>query len=172
MNAINTLIRLLEGRLLRKLERYATGTESVPVQRPANRVFILVAATLVSFALLSATAQAEDGIYTETQANSGERLYSQHCAGCHGAKLEGNGSVPALSGEAFLKRCAENGQSVDDLFFIMRSFMPYNDPGKLSKQQYVEIMAYLLKHNGFKPGNKTLSSDSSVLQQIALSNKP
>ncbi|MEO6024575.1 MAG: c-type cytochrome [Burkholderiales bacterium] len=95
------------------------------------------------------------------------RLYSQHCAGCHGDKLEGKGNVPALPGEAFLKRCADSGHTVDDVFYIIRAFMPYNEPGKLSNQQYVEILAYVLKVNGLAAGATALFSDASVIQRLA-----
>ena len=106
-------------------------------------------------------------MYTGVQAKHGVRLYSQHCAGCHGDKLEGKGNFPALSGEAFLKRCADSDHTVDDVFYIMRAFMPYNEPGKLSQQQYVEILAYVLKVNDFAAGATALFSDASVMQRLA-----
>lgn len=163
MNLIDTIIRRLEQRMLGKVERYIDSQRG----RSANNAGALVSAALVcvlsvGVLLTPAGARAEDGAYTEAQAQSGERVYSEHCAGCHGAKLEGKGNVPALSGAAFIKRCEDNGHSVDDLLFIMRSFMPYNEPGKLSKQQYADIMAYLLKVNGFAPGTQTLSSDTQT----------
>ena len=52
----------------------------------------------------------------------------------------------------------------------MRSFMPYNEPGKLSKQQYADIMAYLLKVNGFAAGTKVLSATAQT--NVALTTKP
>ena len=172
MNLLDTMIRRLEQRMLGKIERYVDSAQGT---RSANSCATLAAAALICVLsvgglLVPAGARAEDGAYTEAQARSGERVYIEHCAGCHGAKLEGKGNVPALSGTAFIKRCDENGHTVDDLLFIMRSFMPYNEPGKLSKQQYAEIMAYMLKVNGFAVGAMVLSSDAQT--KIALTTKP
>ena len=161
MNLIDTLIRRLEQRLLGKLERYVDTT-------PRTGSATVFAAALVGV-LAVGSVHAADGAYTDAQAQSGERVYAEHCAGCHGVKLEGKGNIPALSGRDFLQRCDDNGHTVDDLLFIMRSFMPYNEPGKLSKQQYADIMAYLLKVNGFAAGTKVLSAAAQT--NIALTTK-
>lgn len=172
MNLLDTLIRRLEQRMLGKLERYVDAT---PRTGCAHGSATVAAAALVGVLSLgglmfSASVRADDGAYTEAQAKSGERVYAEHCAGCHGAKLEGNGNVPALSGRDFLQRCDDNGHSVEDILFIMRSFMPYNEPGKLSKQQYADIMAYLLKVNGFAAGTQVLSARAQT--NVALTTKP
>jgi S-disulfanyl-L-cysteine oxidoreductase SoxD len=164
MNLIETLVHRLEQRLLGKLERYVDSAQG---KRSVNRCATWIAAVLVGVfstggMLVPASARAADGAYTEAQARSGERAYAEHCASCHGVKLEGKGSIPALSGSDFIQRCVDNGHSVDDILFIMRSFMPYNEPGKLSKQQYAEIMAYMLKVNGYAAGAKALSADAQT----------
>lgn len=132
-----------------------------------TRKLIASAAMLVN--LVSANAFAADsGNFTEAQASQGARLYEQHCAGCHGAKLEG-AVGPALCGPAFIERSVQEGRSVDDLFFIVRTFMPYGKPGSLSKQQYVDVLAFVLKANGYRVGNKALPLDSAVLSRILIS---
>ena len=143
MNLIDTIIRRLEQRLLGKLERYVDSKQR---NQSSNGSSGWAAATLVGLLsmggmLVPASVRADDGAYTDAQARNGERVYAEHCAACHGVKLEGKGNIPALSGKDFLQRCDDNGHSVDDLLFFMRSFMPYNEPGKHSKQQYAEIMA-------------------------------
>lgn len=122
-------------------------------------------------AVAIAGADSSDGSFTEAQAEQGKRLYMQHCAGCHGAKLEGAVTAPALSGESFAKRSAEAGNTADDLFFVVRTFMPYNEPGKLSKQEYVDVVAYLLKANGHSAGAKKLTADGKMLSAIRLAAK-
>jgi mono/diheme cytochrome c family protein len=171
MNFIDTAIRKLEGRLIRKLERHVASAQT----NRAITAGVMIAGALFSMVVAGAVvnpsvARADASIYTEAQAQSGERLYTQHCAGCHGAKLEGSGKFPALAGKAFLERCQDNGHSVDDLLFIMRSFMPYNAPGKLNKQEYADIMAYMLKVNGIAAGTKVLSSDAQT--KVALTTQP
>ena len=54
----------------------------------------------------------------------------------------------------------------------MRSFMPYNAPGKLSKQQYAHIMACILKLNGIAPDGKALTCDGEALQKVLLALNP
>ena len=63
-------------------------------------------------------------MYGEEQALNGHDLYNEHCASCHGAALEGQGSLP-LSGATFRARWADDHHSVDDLFYIIRTLMPY-----------------------------------------------
>ena len=41
------------------------------------------------------------------------------------------------------------GHSVDELYYITRTQMPYGAGGKLSSQQYINIIAYILKMNGY-----------------------
>ena len=88
-------------------------------------------------------------MYSEEQALKGHELYDGHCASCHGAALEGQGSLP-LSGATFRARWADDHHSVDDLFYIIRTLMPYGQPATLSKQDYIDIIAYILKVNGFR----------------------
>ena len=57
--------------------------------------------------------------------------------------LEGQNSVP-LSGATFQVRLADEKHTVDDLFYIVRTLMPYGQPATLSKQEYVDIVAYIL----------------------------
>lgn len=172
MNLINPAIRKLEARLLRKLERYNAAAVA-PRAASLNALTMLLHALLLGAALaVPATVRADTSIYTEVQAKNGERLYNEHCAGCHGANLEGNGQFPALAGKAFLERCLDNGHTVEDLLFIMRSFMPYNAPGKLTKQEYADIMAYMLKVNGIAPDAKALNSQAAELQKVLLSMNP
>ncbi len=172
MNLIDTLIRRLEQRMLAKLERYVDSAERTGSAHGSATVVTtaLVGVLSIGGLMVSASVHATDSAYTDAQARNGERVYAEHCAGCHGVKLEGNGNVPALSGRDFLQRCDDNGHSVDDILFIMRSFMPYNEPGKLSKQQYADIMAYLLKVNGLAAGTQVLSATAQT--NVALTTKP
>ena len=39
--------------------------------------------------------------FTASQASAGARSYSQYCAACHGANLEGEAIAPSLTGERF-----------------------------------------------------------------------
>ena len=103
----------------------------------------------------------------EEQAHKGHDLYEVHCASCHGAALEGQGSLP-LSGATFRTRWADDRHSVDDLFYIIRTLMPYGQPATLSKQEYIDITAYILMVNGYPAGAQPLPWDPRILKQITL----
>jgi cytochrome c len=108
-----------------------------------------------------------DGAYTEAQAAKGESLYDSHCASCHGSNLEGKSAV-ALSGALFNSRWADGKHTIDDLLYIVRTLMPYEEPGKLSRQEYVDIVAFILRVNGYPTGLQDLPLDAKVLKTINL----
>jgi S-disulfanyl-L-cysteine oxidoreductase SoxD len=106
-------------------------------------------------------------VYSEEQAIRGRGLYAEHCASCHGVKLEGGSSMP-LSGATFEERWADEKHSVDDLFYIVRTLMPYGRPATLSKQEYIDIIAYLLMMNGYPAGVQALPLDPNILAGITI----
>jgi mono/diheme cytochrome c family protein len=112
-------------------------------------------------------APGEGALYSEAQANRGERVYEDHCSTCHGLKLQGNPGAP-LAGEAFLTRWADGQHTLDDLFYVLRAQMPYNEPGKLTKQQYADVMAYVLKVNGYPAGRAELPPSPAALKKLVL----
>ena len=105
-----------------------------------------------------------DGVYTADQANRGSALYQQQCASCHGKDLEGGGQTPPLTGDGFKSNW--NGQPLGDLFERMSSTMPADEPGKLSGDQNAEILAWMLKQNGFPAGSTPMKGDGGSLKQI------
>jgi S-disulfanyl-L-cysteine oxidoreductase SoxD len=105
-----------------------------------------------------------DGVYTEEQAKRGEALYEKQCSACHGDKLAGRESAPPLTGGAFLSNW--NGLPLSDLFERVRRTMPQNAPGKLSRQQNADILAYLLSFNKFPAGKTELYRQAEMLKEI------
>ena len=113
------------------------------------------------------------GVYTDPQAKRGEALYKQECATCHGEALEGNGqteraqrlerALPPLSGDVFKGNW--NGRPLSDLFDKMKRTMPRDDPGKIGLNQNADILAYMLKFNGFPSGKAELPADASLLTE-------
>lgn len=107
-----------------------------------------------------------DGVYTQEQAHRGRELYGQHCAACHGESLEGVEMAPALTGGDFLDKWT--GQTVGDLFERIRTTMPQNKPGRLSRDVNVDITAYILSANDFPAGKTDLPRDTLILKQIRI----
>jgi len=112
-----------------------------------------------------------DGVYTAEQAKRGEALYGQHCAACHGATLLGAEAAPALTGFEFGGNW--NGLTLGDLYERIRTSMPSDDPGKVTGQQKVDIIAYMLRVGAFPAGTTELPRDQPLLTQIKyLATKP
>jgi S-disulfanyl-L-cysteine oxidoreductase SoxD len=121
--------------------------------------------------LAAALAQAQDttssvlnGVYTDAQAKRGADGYAQSCASCHGQTLGGVGEAPALEGLQFVSDF--NGLTLGDLFDRIRTTMPQTAPGSLSRTQYADILAFILKSNGYPAGSKELDHRSEYLAVI------
>jgi mono/diheme cytochrome c family protein len=105
-----------------------------------------------------------DGVYTQAQADRGKAQYSKDCSSCHGAALDGTGQAPPLSGADFKGNW--NGQTADDLFEKIQATMPADQPGRLTRAQNVDILAFLFSSNGFPAGPNDLPSDAAALGKI------
>ncbi len=105
-----------------------------------------------------------DGVYTEDQAKRGEAIYRKECAACHGAVLAGGESAPPLTGGPFLANW--NGLTMGDLFDRIRKTMPQTNPGRLTRQQDADILAFMLSVNKFPAGKTELYRQSEMLKEI------
>lgn len=112
----------------------------------------------------AADASVWDGVYTSSQAARGATAYTQSCAACHGSDLAGIDEAPALTGGPFVSDF--DGLTVGALFDRIRTTMPQNAAGSLSPEAYADILAYLLKSNGFPAGAKELDHRSAFLNAI------
>src|SRR5438477_11175388 len=92
-----------------------------------------------------------DGVYNEEQAKRGEQLYRKECGMCHGTHLTGGEAAPPLTGGEFLSNW--NGLAVGELAERIRKTMPSNKPGKLSRQENADVIAYVFSVNEFPPGS-------------------
>jgi len=109
--------------------------------------------------------KAPPALYTEQQAEAGERTFQQNCAMCHGPKLEGRAG-PALKGPTFASPQAHF--SVSDVFKIISLNMPAPAPGTLPHEDYVNIMAFILQQNGYPAGASPLSFDDASKSKVKL----
>jgi S-disulfanyl-L-cysteine oxidoreductase SoxD len=105
-----------------------------------------------------------DGVYTEEQAKRGETVYHKECAPCHGDILTGGESSPPLTGGAF--QANWNGLTLGDLFDRIRKTMPQSAPGRLTRQQDADILAFMLGVNKFPAGKTELYRQSEMLKEI------
>ena len=107
-----------------------------------------------------------EGVFSPVQADRGQAVYTARCAACHGATLGGTGEAPGLTGGEFVSHYDQ--LTVGDLFERVRTTMPQNDPATLSRDEYADVVAFLLKSNGFPAGTAALDRRTEVLATIGI----
>jgi len=98
-----------------------------------------------------------DGVYTDTQAARGAAVYDAACTGCHRADL-GGATGPSLKDQRFAREFA--GKDLKTLFTKIATTMPRNAPASLGDNVYLDIVAHVLKENGFPAGSAELTADT------------
>jgi len=121
-----------------------------------------------------ATRTLQDGIYSDAQATRGQALYTQRCAGCHGAGLTGGAQAPPLEGAAF--RFKWRQEPLSALFIKIRYTMPPGAPpnapptaadaAKLDADQSADLVAHILKSNRFPPGKADFAAADAATGSI------
>ena len=107
-----------------------------------------------------------DGVYSIVQADRGAVVYRKDCASCHGEALTGVDEAPALVGTTFLSNW--NGQSVGDLLDLTRKSMPKDSDNTLTRQEYLDVTAHVLRANKFPAGEADLPTSGLRLGQIRI----
>ena len=102
-----------------------------------------------------------EGVYTEAQATRGLMAFGQSCSGCHALAAEGKSP---LVGDLFWKSFSQ--KMAGDLLEYVSINMPNGAPGSLSESSYQDIVAALLKSNGFPAGTSELRSNTVADVQI------
>jgi mono/diheme cytochrome c family protein len=102
-----------------------------------------------------------DGVYTDAQAARGMMAFGQSCAGCHALAAEGKAP---LVGDAFWKSFAQ--KTVGDLLEFVSTYMPNGTPGSLTEPTYRDIVALMLKSNGFPAGTTELGGSTVNVQIV------
>ena len=111
------------------------------------------------------------GIYTAAQAKRGTGLYADKCSSCHGDNLTGGDNAPGLVGGEFSANW--NDLRIGDLFERIRISMPQDAPGSMSREQYADVLAFILQKGGYPAGSTELPTQLDVLNTYQfLSTKP
>jgi mono/diheme cytochrome c family protein len=99
-----------------------------------------------------------DGVYTLAQANTGKDVFAIACQSCHTPTFH---ATPAF-------RSKWTGRTLGELFGYMRREMPQADPGGMTDEEYLDVLAYMLRINGMPTGDAPLAGDSASLHRITL----
>ena len=120
--------------------------------------FVLWCAVSVAAAQqTAATRTVLDGVYTAAQAERGLAAYRQHCSRCHGEDLRGNPVALGLTGTRFIDAWRED--SLFSLFDHIATRMPAEPRTTLPMAVYLDILAYMLRFNGYPAGAQELAVD-------------
>ncbi|HEV8365935.1 MAG TPA: cytochrome c [Gemmatimonadaceae bacterium] len=101
---------------------------------------------------------ASAGVYSSAQARRGKALYELQCRSCHTPESHTGPIFDSWWG----------GRLLSDLFEFVQDRMPKNEPGSLTPQEYVDVVAYLLRMNNLPTGSGDLSTDVAQLRRIRI----
>jgi mono/diheme cytochrome c family protein len=105
-----------------------------------------------------------DGVYSDAQAQQGEKTYADQCAACHGAEMKAGAGAPSLAGPEFT--FGWDKKPLGELFEFMKANMPPGG-GDLRDEEYAGILAAMLKRNGIPAAESaTLPSSKDDLDKI------
>ena len=94
-----------------------------------------------------------DGVYAEEQATRGTQAFGANCNNCH--TLADTGNRP-LTGPTFVGKWTQ--RSVGDLIAYVSKNMPNGaNAGSLPQSTYLDLVALILKSNGFPAGTAELA---------------
>jgi mono/diheme cytochrome c family protein len=130
--------------------------------KPAVACFILLACCFTAVDAQPATSGKTlvDGVYSEAQALRGKAAFTAACSKCHGDAMQGV-SAPALTGDHFVERWRED--TLDTIYKFLREYMPPAGQAvaraNIPANDYLDILAYIFKTNGYRAGAGELSAD-------------
>jgi len=102
-----------------------------------------------------------DGVYTDAQAERAVATFGQSCSRCH--TLDGQGRSP-VSGDKFWQGFTQ--KTVADLLTYVSTNMPNGAGGSLPATTYNDLVALVLRSNGFPAGSVELSPETAAGVEI------
>jgi hypothetical protein len=109
----------------------------------------------------SPQATSNDGIYTKAQADGAKKQFDKICADCHpftvAAKKKPK-DLP-LGDEPFFEQWT--GRQLTELVTLIALTMPNDGSAVVTEAEAVDLVAYILQQNGFAPGSKPLTKETS-----------
>ncbi len=115
--------------------------------------------------VVQAQLSTDSGVYSLSQASAGRTVYGRECAVCHGPELEGAEGGPAITGQAFMEKW--QGQSLAAFYDVTRQTMPVTKPAGLSRDEYSNVIAFILNRNAYAAGQVDLVYDPETLGNVS-----
>jgi mono/diheme cytochrome c family protein len=104
------------------------------------------------------------GVYTAAQAMRGEASFENNCSECHMSDLSGRAG-PALKGESFM--ATWRGKTLAALVEKIKTTMPADQRTQLTDAKTFDIVAFLLRGNGFAAGDEELTAETAARTTMA-----
>jgi mono/diheme cytochrome c family protein len=95
-------------------------------------------------------------------ANTGQTIYTNSCALCHGDSGQGGTASSIIGARANLQKY----NTAQGLFDYIRTNMPASAPGSLPLDKYQQVMGYLLVQNNFVQSNTPFAADQLSTIQL------
>ncbi len=113
------------------------------------------------------TKTTNDGVYTKAQAAGAKKQFDKICADCHAftvAAKKKPKDLP-LGDEPFFENWS--GRPLGELVTLIALTMPNDGSATVTEAEAVNLVAYMLQRNGFRPGPKSLTqaSASAVIER-------
>ena len=96
--------------------------------------------------------------FSTAQADRGRNAFRSNCTECHYSS--------EFSDRQFKFKWRR--RTAGDLFEMMSTQMPEDAPGMLGLEAYADLVAYILRLNGFEAGSGELPADEALLESISL----
>jgi mono/diheme cytochrome c family protein len=142
---------------------------AIPVLLVGTGVFLLSAGSVLTAVQASNAPRRTvwDGVYTDAQADRATAVFSQSCSNCHTLTPQGNSP---LAGDKFWEGFTQ--KAVGDLLSYVRANMPNGNGGSLPAASYNDVVALILKSNGFPAGKTELAPETVADVQIVPKDGP
>ena len=118
---------------------------------------LFVAASLAQAYATQSQKTIQEGVFTEGQVKQGEKVWEEICSQCHPMDIFGPDYMIGWE-----------GATAGELFELLQATMPYESPGILADNEYLEVMVFLFSLNGVKHGQEELPADAPQLYEITI----
>ena len=104
------------------------------------------------------------GVYTDAQAERARQTFESICTQCHTAAPGSATRGGSVSGEKFM--AAFTQKTVGDLLSYVSKNMPNGNGGSLAPSTYNDLVAFILRANGFPAGTAEVTPEAVASVQI------
>jgi mono/diheme cytochrome c family protein len=157
-----------------------TGPIDLRADSNAMKAMILRPGSKSSGSVEGGSTTATDAYYLKDQAERGKAFFHGSCSLCHTTDAsevrsnDGSTGRGVWLGDMRLLFLLNSDQfrnrwkNAASLYNKMRTTMPAYDAGGLSKEEYLDILAYFMEANGLPAGTKELKDDLPAMRNMVL----